>query len=40
MTWSMHTVGWLEIGEETRAATLFQKNFAYVKEPFKVTFLV
>lgn len=36
MTWSMHTVGWLEVDEPDKASDSFEKNFGHVKEPFKV----
>ncbi|XP_039765165.1 protein-glucosylgalactosylhydroxylysine glucosidase [Pararge aegeria] len=37
MTWSMHTIGQLQIQDNLRAATLFNKSYeGYVREPFKV----
>ena len=35
-TWSMHTVGWLEFGEEERAASTFKMMLRNVNDPFKV----
>ncbi|XP_052777171.1 protein-glucosylgalactosylhydroxylysine glucosidase-like [Mya arenaria] len=35
-TWSMHTVGWLEVGNETRAYNSFKMMFRNINEPFKV----
>ena len=34
----MHTVGWLEFGEEERAANTFKMMLRNVNDPFKVTF--
>ena len=37
MTWAMHTVGWLDLGNETRASGLFERSYSrYMREPFKV----
>lgn len=37
MTWGMHSVGWLEMGEVERANDLFRRSYElYVREPFKV----
>ncbi|XP_045763177.1 protein-glucosylgalactosylhydroxylysine glucosidase [Maniola jurtina] len=37
MTWSMHTISQLQIQDNLRAATLFNKSYeGYVREPFKV----
>lgn len=35
-TWSMHTVGWLELGNETRAQQSFGMMRRNINEPFKV----
>ncbi|XP_077981915.1 protein-glucosylgalactosylhydroxylysine glucosidase-like [Glandiceps talaboti] len=35
-TWSMHTVGWLERGDEEKADEMFQKMFRNINGPFKV----
>lgn len=40
MTWSMHTIGHLQLEDNLRAAVLFNKSYGeYVKEPFKVCIL-
>ncbi|XP_028165174.1 protein-glucosylgalactosylhydroxylysine glucosidase isoform X1 [Ostrinia furnacalis] len=37
MTWSMHTIGHLDLEDNLRAAQLFNKSYlGYVREPFKV----
>ena len=37
MTWAMHTIGFLELGETSEAADLFNRSFKpYMREPFKV----
>ncbi|CAG0920549.1 unnamed protein product [Notodromas monacha] len=37
MTWSMHAVGWAELGEWDRAETMFNKSYQlYVREPFRI----
>ncbi|XP_047545214.1 protein-glucosylgalactosylhydroxylysine glucosidase [Vanessa atalanta] len=37
MTWSMHSIGQLDIEENLKAAKLFNKSYeGYVREPFKV----
>lgn len=37
MTWSMHTIGFLDLKDEVEAATYFDKSHSlYVREPFKV----
>ncbi|XP_006813312.1 protein-glucosylgalactosylhydroxylysine glucosidase-like [Saccoglossus kowalevskii] len=35
-TWSMHTVGWLELGEEEKADDMFKMMFRNLNGPFKV----
>lgn len=35
-TWSMHTVGWLELGDEKRARKSFGMMRRNINEPFKV----
>ncbi|XP_045179575.2 protein-glucosylgalactosylhydroxylysine glucosidase-like [Mercenaria mercenaria] len=35
-TWSMHTVGWLELGEDEKAYKNFRMMFRNINEPFKV----
>lgn len=37
MTWAMHSIGWLEYGEEDKAKDMFQKNFNYMRESFNVS---
>ena len=38
MTWSMHAIGHLEIGEESRAEELLNRSYQpYLVEPFKVS---
>ena len=37
MTWSMHAIGHLELGDEIKGATMLNRSFQpYVIEPFKV----
>ncbi|KAG6457335.1 hypothetical protein O3G_MSEX010241 [Manduca sexta] len=37
MTWSMHTIGHLQLQDNVKAAELFNKSYqSYVREPFKV----
>ena len=36
----MHTVGWLEFGEEERAANTFKMMLRNVNDPFKVCLLL
>ncbi|XP_053692205.1 protein-glucosylgalactosylhydroxylysine glucosidase-like [Sabethes cyaneus] len=37
MTWPIHTIGWLELGEKERAATLLEKSYReYLRPPFSV----
>lgn len=37
MTWSMHAIGHLELGDESRGAEMLNRSFqTYVVEPFKV----
>lgn len=39
MTWSMHAIGHLRIGNSKHAAQLFKDSYqGYVREPFKVFF--
>lgn len=37
MTWSMHAIGHLQLGEEQKAEANFIKSYAYTREPFKVS---
>ena len=39
-TWSMHTVGWLELNEEAEAEKTFKNMLRNVNEPFKVSWSV
>ena len=36
MTYGMHTLGWLELGNEEKAAELFARTYANMRAPFKV----
>jgi len=36
MTHAMFAIGWLEAGEEKKAARAFLKNYANIQGPFKV----
>ncbi|CAG4943725.1 unnamed protein product [Colias eurytheme] len=37
MTWSMHAIGQLQVGDNLSAAKLFNRSYdAYVREPFKI----
>lgn len=36
MTYGMHTLGWLELGDEEKAAELFARTYANMRPPFKV----
>ncbi|KAK6182582.1 hypothetical protein SNE40_010234 [Patella caerulea] len=37
MTWGMFSIGWLELGEEEKAADLFRMSYGnYIREPFKI----
>ncbi|CAK1544235.1 unnamed protein product [Leptosia nina] len=37
MTWSMHAIGQLQLEDNLKAATLFNRSYeAYVREPFKI----
>lgn len=41
MTWAMHTIGFLDLNDVTKAAELFDKSFRnYIREPFKVHILM
>lgn len=35
-TWSMHTVGWLELNEKRKANDMFQMLLRNINGPFKV----
>jgi hypothetical protein len=38
MTWSMHTIGFLEIKDFDSAETLFRRSYeTYVRQPFNVS---
>jgi len=37
MTWAMHTIGFLDLGDVTKAAEIFHRSYSnYAREPFKV----
>ncbi|EDO36561.1 predicted protein [Nematostella vectensis] len=36
MTHAMFAIGWLEVGEEERAAKAFLKNYEHIEQPFQV----
>ncbi len=36
MTWAMFAVGWIELEDMEKAATMFTLGHANIKEPFKV----
>eukprot|EP01116_Phalansterium_solitarium_P016178 TRINITY_DN3701_c0_g1_i1.p1 TRINITY_DN3701_c0_g1~~TRINITY_DN3701_c0_g1_i1.p1 ORF type:complete len:702 (-),score=253.28 TRINITY_DN3701_c0_g1_i1:809-2914(-) len=36
MTWSMHTVAWLELGDLQNAVQVFNRSFANIQAPFNV----
>ena len=40
MTWSMHSIGFLELGDFNKADQLFQRSYqSYVRAPFNVSYL-
>ena len=39
-TWSMHTVGWLELDNVTKAEEMFLYMFRNINGPFKVIALI
>ena len=40
MTWSMHSIGFLELGDFDKADQNFQRSYAaYVRPPFNVSYL-
>jgi len=40
MTWSMHSVGFTELGDFDKAQQLFRRSYeAYVRPPFNVSYL-
>ncbi|XP_071492850.1 protein-glucosylgalactosylhydroxylysine glucosidase-like [Diadema antillarum] len=36
MTWGMFAVGWLELGNQSKAGELFEKSYANIQQPFKI----
>jgi hypothetical protein len=41
MTWSMHSIGFTELGDFDKAQQLFQRSYAtYVRPPFNVSYLI
>jgi hypothetical protein len=41
MTWSMHSIGFTELGDFDKAQQLFQRSYAtYVRHPFNVSYLI
>ncbi len=41
MTWSMHSIGFLELGDFAKAQQLFQRSYeTYVRPPFNVSQLI
>ena len=36
MTWGMHAIGWMELGNMTKANEMFEKSFENIQQPFKV----
>jgi len=37
MTWSIHAIGWLDLGDFARADAMFLRSYeAYTREPFNV----
>jgi hypothetical protein len=36
MTWSMHVIGWLELGENAKATALWNQSWEYAQYPFYV----
>lgn len=36
MTWAMHSVGWLELGEKARAEAMFVKGYANAQAPYYI----
>jgi hypothetical protein len=41
MTWSMHSIGFTELGDFDKAQRLFQRSYeTYVRPPFNVSYLI
>jgi hypothetical protein len=41
MTWSMHSIGFIELGDFNKAEQLFQRSYeTYVRPPFNVSQLI
>lgn len=36
MTWAMHAIGWLEVGDRERASAAFQKQLWFIRNEFQV----
>jgi len=36
MTWAMHAIGWLEVGDLERANAAFQKQLWFIRNEFQV----
>ncbi len=36
MTWGMFAVGWIELGNMTKANELFERSFQNIQQPFQV----
>jgi trehalose/maltose hydrolase-like predicted phosphorylase len=36
MTWAMHTIGWLEVGDQTKAESAFRKQLSFIQNEFQV----
>ncbi len=36
MSWSMFSIGWLEVGDVEKAEAAFKKNFEYIYNDFQV----
>jgi hypothetical protein len=40
MTWSMHSIGFIELGDFVKAQQLFRRSYeTYVRPPFNVNFI-
>lgn len=41
MTWSMYSIGWLDVGDKVKAEEMFNKSYQnYVTQPFKVLLML
>jgi len=36
MTWSMHAIAWIELGDASNATSVFQRSYANIQTPFNV----